>query len=61
MAAPALDPLIEFLRDSNGHETLTFETAAKATEAARLMRLRHPGVSIEARFEKVFIKVREHA
>ena len=52
------DPLVCYLERCGGKDVLHFQNDAGATAAARTLRERHPEVIVEARYEKVFLKLK---
>lgn len=62
-AKPATDSLTGYLQRVGGRDILHFADQSKATEAARTIRERHPDVDVDARYEKVFLKLKgtQHA
>jgi hypothetical protein len=58
-AMVALDkPFIAYLMECGGKDVLHFKNDERAAAAARTLRERHPEVVVEARYEKVFIRLK---
>jgi len=51
-------PVVEYLDACGGTDVLYFKNDLAAIAAARLLRERHPEVAVEARYEKVFLKLK---
>lgn len=56
--ATLADPLVEYLDACGGKDVLSFKNDLAALAAARVLRERHPEVIVEARYEKVFLKLK---
>lgn len=58
-AVATADPLVEYLDGCGGKDILIFGSDARALEATRVMRERHPDVSFDCRYDKVFLKLKD--
>lgn len=58
MMVALADPLVEYLEGCGGKDVLHFKNDEASRNAADILRGRHPEVSVEARYEKVFIKLK---
>jgi len=58
-AVATADPLVDYLELTGGRDILLFESMGRATEAARILRDRHPDVHVDARYDKVFLKLKD--
>jgi len=56
---PAIGGLTAYLLNFDGSDVLEFKDNDAAREAADILRARDPGVSIEARYNKVLLKIKE--
>jgi hypothetical protein len=52
------DPLVEYIEKCGGKDVLHFQNDTAALAAARVLREHHPEVNVEARYEKVFLKLK---
>jgi hypothetical protein len=57
-AVATADPLVEYLDECGGKDVLLFRSDVQALEATRVMRERHPDVSFDCRYDKVFLKLK---
>lgn len=56
---PAIGGLTAYLLNFDGTDVLEFKDNDAAREAADILRSREPLVSVEARYNKVLIKIKE--
>ena len=55
---PAISGLMAYLLNFDGSDVLEFKDNNEAREAADTLRARDPGVSVEARYNKVILKIK---